>query len=213
MLIEFFKMLLKILYYVVDTFIILYAIYYVITGIFAFVNNKKHTIRKYRAKHKFAVIIPARNESKVIGHLLDSLNKQDYPRHLFDIFVLPNNCTDNTKDVAKRHKAHIIECKDNVSSKGEVLKFAFNFLNNNYYDYDAYVIFDADNIVHPGFIRRMNDTLCSGFKVAQGYRDSKNPSDTWISSCYSLFYWVQKNEYGLVLFYKWNRIYGSKRSY
>lgn len=191
MLIEFFKEVLKIVYYAVDIFIILYAIYYILTGIFAFINNKKNYIRKYRAKHKFAVLIPARNESKVIGNLIDSLNKQNYPKNLYDVFVIPNNCTDKTREVALQHKAQVIDCKEKVSSKGDVLKYAFSFFKNNYYDYDAYIIFDADNIVHPEFIRRMNDTLCSGFKVAQGYRDSKNPSDTWISSCYSLFYWVQ----------------------
>lgn len=191
MLMEFFKEVLKVVYYAVDIFIILYAVYYILTGIFAFVNNKKNYIRKYRAKHKFAVLIPARNEAKVIGNLVDSLNKQNYPKNLYDVFVIPNNCTDNTSKVALKHKAKVIDCKEKVSSKGDVLKYAFSFLKNNYYDYDAYIIFDADNIVHPEFIRRMNDTLCSGFQVAQGYRDSKNPSDTWISSCYSLFYWVQ----------------------
>ena len=191
MLIEFFKNMLKIIYYMVDTFIVLYALYYIVTGLFTFINNKKSKIRKYRAKHKFGVIIAARNEEKVIGHLLDSLNKQDYPKHLYDIFVVPNNCTDNTEKIAKEHNAQIIECTSPINSKGDALKYAFNFLNNNYYDYDAYIVFDADNIVHPNFIRRMNDTMCSGYQVAQGYRDSKNPSDTWISSCYSLFYWVQ----------------------
>ncbi len=191
MLVEFFKTLLKIIYYCVDIFIVLYALYYIITGVFALVNNKKSKIRKYRAKHKFAVIIAARNEEKVIGNLIDSLNKQDYPKHLYDVYVVPNNCTDNTKTIALKHNANVIDCNVEVASKGEVLKFAFDFFKQNYYSYDAYIIFDADNIVHPKFIRRMNDAICAGFKVAQGYRDSKNPSDTWISSCYSLFYWVQ----------------------
>lgn len=191
MLVEFFKTLLKLIYYAVDIFIVLYAIYYIITGIFALVNNKKNKIRRYKAKYKFAVIIAARNESKVIGNLIDSLNKQDYPKELYDVYVVPNNCTDDTKKVAINHNVKVIECDEKVSSKGEVLKFTFNFFKQNYYDYDAYIVFDADNIVHPKFVRRMNDALCAGFKVAQGYRDSKNPSDTWISSCYSLFYWVQ----------------------
>lgn len=191
MLVEFFKTLLKLIYYAIDIFIVLYTVYYVVTGIFALVNNKKNKIRRYKAKHKFAVIIAARNESKVIGHLIDSLNKQDYPKELYDVYVVPNNCTDDTKEEVIKHNAKVIECDDQVASKGEVLKFAFDFFKQNYYDYDAYIIFDADNIVHPKFVRRMNDALCAGFKVAQGYRDSKNPSDTWISSCYSLFYWVQ----------------------
>lgn len=58
-------------------------------------------------------------------------------------------------------------------------------------DYDAYLIFDADNVVHPEFINEMNKTLCLGYDVAQGYRDSKNVSDSWISSSHSIHYLIQ----------------------
>ena len=187
---EIIKTICKIIYYSIDIFILLYAAYYVVTGIFAFFNNKRK-IRNYRAKHKLAVIIAARNEEKVIGHLLDSLNKQKYPRNLYEIFVVPNNCTDKTEEISIQKGAKIIDCQTNVKAKGDALKYAFKFISQNYPEYDAYCIFDADNIVHPNYLRRMNDTLCAGFRVAQGYRDSKNPSDTWISSCYSLFYWIQ----------------------
>ena len=70
-----------------------------------------------------------------------------------------------------------------------MLRYAFKYLREK--DYDAYLIFDADNIVHPNFISEMNNTLCNGYRVAQGYRDSKNPSDTWISSSHSLHYMIQ----------------------
>ncbi len=188
--IEFFKALLKILYYSLDTIIILYALYYIITGMFAFFTKKKNKIKNYDSRCKFAVVIAARNEEKVIGNLLYSLNKQNYPKELYDVFVLPNNCIDNTEKIAIENKAKIINCLDEINSKGEALRFAFKYLNSNF-NYDGYIVFDADNIVHPDFIKRMNDVMCSGYKVAQGYRDSKNPSDTWISSCYSLFYFVQ----------------------
>ena len=86
--------------------------------------------------------------------------------------------------------AKIIDIDLEAKSKGDVLKYTFESLNNNY-NYDAYCVFDADNIVHPEFLKSMNNALCSGFNVAQGYRDSKNPKDSWISSCYALFYYVQ----------------------
>ncbi|MEG0872668.1 MAG: glycosyltransferase family 2 protein [Clostridia bacterium] len=187
---EIVKEILKIVYYAIDIFIILYFGYYVVTGMFALVKNK-HKIRKYKAKNKIAVLIAARNEEKVIVHLLDSLNKQNYPKELYDTFVIPNNCTDGTRKVSIEKGAKVIDCTVPVSSKGEVLKYTFNYMKKNHDEYDAFIIFDADNIVHKNFLRRMNDALCAGFKVAQGYRDSKNPSDTWISCCYSLFYWVQ----------------------
>ena len=182
------KLIFLTIYYVIDILILIYICYYVLTGIFAFLNKKK--IFKYRPKNKFAVIVPARNEENVIGNLIESLNNQNYPRKLYDIFVVPNNCYDNTKDVAINNKAKIIDINIETKSKGDVLKYAFKYLNENY-NYDAYCIFDADNIVHSNFLRNMNNALCSGFRVAQCYRDTKNPKDSWVSACYALFYYIQ----------------------
>ena len=49
---------------------------------------------------RFAVVIAARNEEAVIGRLVKSLMEQDYPRELFDVYVAPNNCTDDTAGAA-----------------------------------------------------------------------------------------------------------------
>ena len=175
---------------IINIIMITYGLYYIFTGIYTF-KNKKYKIKRHKSKYKIAVIIAARNEENVISHLIDSLKKQKYPEELYDIFVVPNNCKDNTEQVALNAHANIIECKEIVSSKGEVLKYTFEYMAKNHSEYEAYCIFDADNIVHPKFLSRMNDALCEGYRVAQGYRDSKNPSDTWISSCYSLYYWTQ----------------------
>lgn len=188
--IDIIKTIIVIIMTIINLILLPYSIYYFVTGLYTFFD-KKHNIKKYAPKHKIAVIIAARNEEMVIGDLIDTLKKQKYPKELFDVFVVPNNCTDNTEKVALEHHANIIECKQVVSSKGEVLKYTFEYMNKHHNEYEAYAIFDADNLAHPNFLARMNDALCSGYKVAQGYRDSKNPSDTWISSCYSLYYWTQ----------------------
>lgn len=180
--------LLKILVIIINFISISYMVYYVAIAMFAF---RKDKIRlKNTTKKKFAIIIPARNEEVVIGNLVESLNNQNYPKDKYDIFVVPNNCDDNTEEVARNFKAQIISCENIITkSKGDVLRYAFKYLKES--DYDAYLIFDADNIVHPNFIEEMNYTLCQGFRIAQGYRDSKNPSDTWVSSSHSLHYIIQ----------------------
>lgn len=187
---EILKKILEILYYSIDVLVIAYFLYYLLTGFFVF-KRKGGKIRHYKPTKKLAILIAARNEADVIGNLIGSLKKQNYPKELYDIFVIPNNCTDNTKEVAIENGANIIECTVPVKSKGDVLKFTFKYMQNNYPEFEAYCIFDADNIVHPNFLQRMNDALCAGFRVAQGNRESKNPEDTWISSCYSLYYLVQ----------------------
>ncbi len=180
--------LLKTLVIIINFISISYMLYYLVIALFAFKKDKlklKNNIYK-----KFAVVIPARNEETVIGNLVQSLNNQNYPKDKYDIYVVPNNCDDNTEEIAKSYNAKIISCENIITkSKGDVLRYIFKYLDSS--DYDAYLIFDADNIVHPNFIEEMNNTLCNGYRVAQGYRDSKNPSDTWISSSHSLHYIIQ----------------------
>ncbi len=173
---------------IIDFFSIACMIYYVVIGLCSLRKSKNETDSKNFKK--FACIIPARNEELVIENLLESLKKQNYPKEFYDIFVIPNNCTDNTEMISKQQKVKIINCENvRTNSKGDVLRHVFKVLKNE--DYEAYIIFDADNVVHPNFIKKMNNILNKGYRLAQGYRDSKNPSDTWISSTSSLHYMVQ----------------------
>ena len=181
--------MIQIIYYILFILTLAYGLYFAITGLFGFKNINKKLLKQHKPKHHFAILIASRNEENVIGNLVSSLIKQNYPDDLYDIYVIPNNCDDDTEKVAKKAGANIIKCTVPTKSKGEVLKFTFDKLKNK--DIDAYVIFDADNVVHPDFLARMNDALCEGHKVAQGYRDSKNPGDNWISGSYSIFYWIQ----------------------
>ncbi len=167
----------------------IYMIYFGIIAIGIFLKNKKIEISK--EKRKFAILVPARNEETVIRNLLVSLKNQNYDKDKYDIFVLPNNCTDRTEEICNIENVKTLKFKEKISSKGEVLKLAFNRIENELKSYDAFLIFDSDNVVHPNFISKMNDAYNAGYKIAQGYRDSKNPSDTWISNTHSLYYWLQ----------------------
>ena len=173
---------------VISIFFTAYGLYYVVTGVFAFLKPKTDSV-KDKKNHKFSIIIAARNEEKVIGNLIDSLKKQNYDNEYYDINVIVNNSTDNTYKVAKKHGANVIKCEIPVKSKGEVLHYVFNKFKNH--DNDAYIIFDADNVVHPDFLKHMNHSLNSGYKLAQGFRDSKNYQDNWLSGSYAIFYYLQ----------------------
>ncbi len=179
----------QLIYYILFVITLLYGIYFVITGLFAFKKDEGRKIRSYRARTKFAVIIAARNEGQVVGDLVKSLKKQNYPDDLYDVYTFVNNSKDDTFDVAKKEGAIAVNVTVPVKSKGDVLKFAFDKLKNK--DYDAYIIFDADNVVHPDFLKLMNNTYMSGYKVAQGRKDSKNIEDNWLSASYSIFYYIQ----------------------
>jgi len=183
---ELFRLVLSILSGLLGLGVTLWGGYYLVTG---FMSWRKPTDYGWHpARTRFAVLIAARNEELVIGPLINSLLTQDYPAELYDIWVIPNNCTDNTARAAAQFGARVLECTVPVKSKGEVLRFAYNRLRGR--RYDAYCVFDADNLVHRRFLAEMNNAYLAGAEAAQGYRDSKNPYDTAISGCCSIYYWM-----------------------
>lgn len=180
--------MLRILTYIVMVITSFYLLYFVIMAIGIFKKKKEKVL--VDKKNNFAVIIAARNEEAVIANLIKSLKKQNYPKEHYEIYVIVNNCTDNTEEEARKAGAKVIVCTEKVKSKGEVLKFTFNKLKKEK-DIDAYVIFDADNLVHRDFLSKMNDSLNMGYSVVQGFRDTKNVSDNWLSCSYAIMYYIQ----------------------
>lgn len=139
-------------------------------------------------KHKFAVLAAARNEQDVIGGFVQSLREQSYPSALFDVYVLPNNCTDHTAQAARNAGAQVLDCPPSVRCKGDALHYAIARLLAEQPGYDAFCVFDADNQPEPGFLARMNDAFCSGAQVAKGRIAAQNPTGSWVAGCYGLYF-------------------------
>ena len=178
---------------------IVYWIYNIVIGFCALIRLKEKKI-KVDKKHKFMMIIPAHNEEKVIRNLIESLNALDYPKDLYDIFVIEDNCTDNTGGIARDMGCKVYTRNDpKRKTKGYALNwFLAKTLKEKLNEtYDAFAVFDADNVVDNNFLNAMNLKLCQGETVIQGYKDIKNPTDSWISSGYALFYWFQHRFYHL----------------
>jgi len=153
---------------------------------------------KVNKNHKFMAIIPAHNEENVVANLVKSLKAQNYPKELFDIYVIADNCTDNTAKVAQDAGAIVYERFDATrKTKGYAMQWFLKQKIEENADYDAFCVFDADNVAMPDFIKNMNKKLCQGEEVVQGYRDIKNPTDNWITAGYALFYWTMHRFYHL----------------
>lgn len=185
----------NIIYYISIVFGIVFLLYTLYYAVIAFFFRRKG--RYYSETdniNRFAVICPARNEANVIGDLVETLKNQDYPRESYDIIVVPNNCTDNTKEVALEAGAKIFEPVGKIKSKGEVL----NQVTDHVLDqdiYDAIIVFDSDNLVDSNFIKEMNKALEAGYPAGTCFRDSKNPTATRLSSAYSIFYFMFSSLY------------------
>ncbi|PTL85149.1 glycosyl transferase family 2 [Vitiosangium sp. GDMCC 1.1324] len=142
-------------------------------------------------RHTFAVLVPAHNEARVIVENIRSLLAQDYPRELFRIFVIADNCTDDTAAVARTAGAdEALERFDSeLRGKGHALVWARDQVERQYQP-DAYCVFDADNVASRNFLQVMNTRLAQGERIIQGYLDTKNPSDTWVTKAISAAYWI-----------------------
>lgn len=177
--------------------LLIYWIYQLIISFCALIKIREKPLLTNK-KHKFMAIIPAHNEENVVGNLVKSLNELDYPKELYDVYVIADNCTDKTVEIAKKEGAIVYERFDEKrKTKGYALNWFLDKKIKENADYDAFCVFDADNLVDKNFLNAMNKKLCQGETVVQGYKDIKNPTDSWISSGYALFYWTQHKFYQL----------------
>ena len=177
--------------------ITIYWLYQLMVSICSLVKLKDKPIIEEK-NNKFMAIIPAHNEEIVVGNLIASLQKQNYPKDLYDIYVIADNCTDNTAEVARKAGAIVYERFDEEhKTKGYALDWFLKQKIEENAPYDAFCIFDADNIVDVDFLKNMNKKLCQGEEVVQGYRDIKNPTDSWVSAGYAIFYWTMNRFYHL----------------
>lgn len=170
----------------------MYGIYFVVIALFGI--RKRPAAPSAAPATKFAVLIAARNEQRVIAQMIHSLQSQNYPKELYDIIIAPNNCTDDTRGIAVQSGADIFDPVGQISNKGQVLH---QFIEGPFKEkgYDALVVFDADNIIHPDFLQRMNNARLAGYELATGFRDSKNLTESPISTCYSVIYWILNSFY------------------
>ena len=168
-------------------FFICYAYQFIYIPVALF---KKRKPLPTAAPHRYAVLIAARNEQTVIGDLLDSLNRQSYDMSLVKTFVIADNCSDATSYVARQKGAVVYERFDRqYVGKGYALQALLDHIWEDYPEgFDAYLVFDADNLLAPDFIERMNESFAAGNEIITCYRNSKNYGSNWISSGYALWF-------------------------
>ncbi len=146
---------------------------------------------KHAAKpHRYAVLICARNEAAVIGDLLASLRRQTYDPALFTVFVMADNCSDDTAAIARRGGAVVYERFNQLQvGKGYALDALLQHIGADYPEgFDGYFVFDADNVLEDDYIEQMNRSFSAGFEIVTSYRNSKNYGENWVSAGYALWF-------------------------
>ena len=170
-----------------------YHVIYAVVGFF----TRPRALPEARRDHSYGIIISARNEEKVIGHLLDSIRLQDYDQSLLRVFVVADNCSDGTAKICREKGATVYERHEpEKARKGWALEYLFEQIDRDFgiESFDAYLFFDADNLLAKNFITEINKAFDQCGDIAVGYRNTKNFDTNFISAAYG-FHFYQSTMY------------------
>lgn len=149
----------------------------ILTLLYKYLIMKKNTNypQKEKKGHNYAILIPARNESLVIEKLLISIENQTKKIKPEDVYVIVETKKDKTVSIVEKHKMTIVYRKNlNKKRKGFALDDAIKEILKSNKKYDAYFIFDADNILDKNYIKEMTKSFDEGYDIGIGYRNTKN---------------------------------------
>ena len=193
---------------ITGSFLLFMVGYQLIIGFFGFGKQKKD-YADHDPESRFLVLVPAHNEEKVISDIIKNLQNMDYPKELYDFYVIADNCTDHTADVARSLGANVIEtCKespDAPTGKPIALRKALKALGDYQDHYDLMMIFDADNLIDTNMFREVNSQYLDKAKpdFIQCYLGCKNKKGivAWFYYCsYTMtnrFFDLAKHRLGL----------------
>lgn len=141
--------------------------YLLLLSILALFVPVRASLQPHRYR-KFACVIPAHNEERNIAKTVGSIRSVEYPRELFDVVVIADNCTDDTASVAWHAGAMVLERTDALKKgKGHALRWAFDQLLESPVRYEGFVVVDADSVVSKNFLQCMNWYLEQGYGSIQ----------------------------------------------
>jgi cellulose synthase/poly-beta-1,6-N-acetylglucosamine synthase-like glycosyltransferase len=175
-----------------------------------FVRKKPTISLPTSPQSRFAFVVPAHNEERGIAATVHSLLQVRYPRSLFDVVVVADNCTDKTAEQARIAGALSLERDDTkLRGKGYALSFAFNHLLTK--NYQAIVVVDADSIVTENFLELLDARLQLGESVIQAYDGLANPDASILTYLFQVgnlienkLYWEPKETLGLPIMLRGN---------
>ncbi len=158
-----------------------FFLYYFILALLSVVcRGKPAAPRRANENPRFAILVPAHNEEMSITPTLQSCRAIDYPLDKYDVFVIADNCTDDTAGIVRAHGFQCLERHDErLIGKGHALRWGFDQLLH--VSYDAFVVLDADCQIDPHCLNVFANEIMSGQSVLQANSVVSNPDSSAIS--------------------------------
>tara|TARA_R110000787_G_scaffold280945_7_gene391992 strand:- start:6861 stop:8069 length:1209 start_codon:yes stop_codon:yes gene_type:complete len=132
---------------------------------------KKQRSIPSKLQRKISVLIPSYKEDSVIVEVAKSALNQNYQSEKFNVVVIADSLKATTLASLKALPIILVEVSFEESTKAKALNSAMAALKEVY---DYAIVLDADNIMEPDFLAKMNDAFLSGYQIVQGHRKAKN---------------------------------------
>ena len=173
---------------IMSVWLMFLLVYQLVISVFGFRKNTKN-YQDFEPQLRFLVLVPAHNEEVVVADIVNNLKQMQYPKELYDFYILADNCEDHTAAVVREMGANVIESfkesENAPTGKPIVLQKALKNLGDYHKKYDMVMFFDADNLIDPNMFSEVNSQYLS------------NDGDVDIIQCYL----GAKNKKGLIAFF------------
>lgn len=153
-----------------------FASIYIFIFAFAGLLYRPRTNKKLGKIRKIAILIPGYKEDEVIIEATKSALLQKYPINLFEIVVIADSFEQETLDQLKALPVKLVEVIFDQSTKSKALNEGMKAIGDSY---DVAIVLDADNIMEPHFISKINEAFNNGYRVVQGHRIAKNENTSF----------------------------------
>ena len=167
----------NILFYILSIIEGLFYLYFVLATLYIFIYGvaglfyRQKQLKLVKRKRKFAVLIPGYKEDEVIVHVAKEALKQDYPKENYEVIIIADSFKKKTLDALKKLPVTVVEVVFEVSKKSKALNKCMEIIGDGY---DVALILDADNVMNPDVLNKMNAAFERGFVAVQGHRTAKN---------------------------------------
>jgi cellulose synthase/poly-beta-1,6-N-acetylglucosamine synthase-like glycosyltransferase len=173
---------------IVGIYLAVYVLYLQALIVSSFVPPQQMILDGHQTT-RFAILVPAHDEELLLGRLLTSINRQDYPVASYEAIVVADNCTDRTVTVAGEYGATVLERHDLTNAgKGYALKYGLDRIALE--KYDAVVVVDADCTIDSNVLKVFDSCLHSGKNILQSLSAPVNPDQSWFTRLINISFTV-----------------------
>jgi exopolysaccharide biosynthesis WecB/TagA/CpsF family protein len=172
------------------------ALYLLTLALASSIGRREAPAGRSKPRSLLAVLVPAHDEERLIARCVESLLAQSYPRALYRVVVIADNCSDSTAEIARVVGADVmVRDQADARGKGQALRWAMDLVLAVPNPPDAIVVVDADSIADSNLLTGLERELAAGHGVVQGdytvIVDPASPKSAIIAAGFLLFHRVR----------------------